>query len=61
MEELNNKREIPSHLGTPHRMEPLSMVTRKAEVKVNKDGSKIMESVRAVPGDKYSDDFEVCE
>ena len=60
MDELN-KRGLPSHLGTPHRMELLSVDTRVAGIKEHANGQKIMEAVRVVPGDKYTDDFEVCE
>ena len=37
------------------------MAIRKTEIKKDADGEEIVESVRAVPGDKYSDDFEICE
>ena len=60
MDDLN-KRELPSHLGTPHRMELLPVDARETRVRENTNGEKIMEAVRVVPGDKYSDDYEICE
>ena len=60
LDELN-RRELPSHLGTPHRMEALPIDTRVGGIKKAANGANVMEAVRGVGPDKFNDDFVVCE